>query len=147
MRRLDLNTVNLFSVIFEFSILRVKIVKLLKIWIFKHNSALNYSTVKKFNMKELELNTHTHTKKKNTYLAIFEFFNLTGKIDKSRKNLDFRTQFRSRYYFSVRKFHVNRIGMNIKNCFRGFLNFQLKKKRGVDSKISTFKKIQIFKHN
>ena len=80
MRRLDLNTINLFSVIFEFSILRVKIAKFLKIWIFKHNSALNYSTVKKFHMKELDMNT-----KKKPHLTILEFFNLTGKIDKSRK--------------------------------------------------------------
>ena len=67
--------------IFDF---KGKIAKFLKIWIFKHNSALNYSTVKKFHMKELDMNTHTHTHthtQKKLHLAILEFFNLTGKID------------------------------------------------------------------
>ena len=61
MRRLDLNTKKIFSAIFEFSILRWvrgENAKFRKIWIFKHNSALNNSMVKKFHMTEVDLNTN-----------------------------------------------------------------------------------------
>ena len=49
MRRLDLNTK-------KFWILREKIAKFWKIRIFKQNSALSYSTLKKFPMRVLDLN-------------------------------------------------------------------------------------------
>ena len=53
-----MNSTNLFSVIIiKFLIIWVKIAKFRRIRIFKRNSALNYSTVKKFRMKKLDLDT------------------------------------------------------------------------------------------
>ena len=75
MVRLDLNAKKSFSVILEFSILRVgkgENAEFQKIWIFEYNSALNCSTVKKFHMRRLDLNT------KKLFSAIFEFSILRG---------------------------------------------------------------------
>ena len=70
MRRLDINTKKQFSAVFEFLILRgERIAKFRKIRIFKYNLALNYSTVKKFHMRGLDLIT------KKTYTVILEFLN------------------------------------------------------------------------
>ena len=55
MRGLDLNNKKIILVIFEFSILREEIIEFRKIRIFKHSSAINYSTKKKFHMKVLVL--------------------------------------------------------------------------------------------
>ena len=66
-RRLDLNTKKIISVILEFLILREKIAKFLKFQIFEFKEAVNYSMVKKFHMIRLDLNT------KELFLSILKF--------------------------------------------------------------------------
>ena len=65
--------------ILQFLNLARKIDKFRKIGIFKRNSALNYSMVKKFHTTRLDLNI------KKTFSTIFEFSILRAKIDKFRK--------------------------------------------------------------
>ena len=55
-RRFNLSTKKSLSTIFEFFILKGKIAKYRKIRIFKYNSGLINSTVKKIHMKKLRLN-------------------------------------------------------------------------------------------
>ena len=57
MRRLDLNAKKPFSAIFEFLIFREKIAKFQKMKIFKYNLASNFPMMKKFHIKELDLNS------------------------------------------------------------------------------------------
>ena len=82
MRRLDLNNNKPLSAIFEFSILKGKIAKFRKIWIFKRNLNLCYSTVKKFRMRGLGL---------NTTFGNFSVFQFNVENHHISENMDFRT--------------------------------------------------------
>ena len=83
LRRLNVNSKKIISIIFELYILRVKITKFRKVHIFKHNSALNYLTMKKFHTRALDLNNNNN-KKKQTHFTILKFLNL-----KYRRSLNF----------------------------------------------------------
>ena len=66
--QLDLNTKKSFSTILEFSNFggsKGGNTEFQKIWIFEHNSALNYSMVKKFHTRRLDFNI------KNPFSMIF----------------------------------------------------------------------------
>ena len=74
---LNLNTKKSFAAISEFSFLRGgkgKNFEFQKIRIFEHNSALNYSMVKKFHVRRLDSST------KKFILTLFEFSILRVKI-------------------------------------------------------------------
>ena len=123
-RRLDSSIKKTFSALFDVSILKVKIAKFGKIRIFKHNSALNYVTVKKFHLRGLDLNSKKKKKKKKTHLAILEFLNLAGKIAKFRKIRIFECNSGLNYRRKT-KFHISRLDMNTKKSFSAILEFAI----------------------
>ena len=105
---------------FRIFYLRGEIAKFRKIRIFKHNSALNYSTMKKFHMRGLDLNTQ---KKKK--MSILEFLKLIGNIAKFRKIRIFERN-SALNYPCVRKFHMSTVMWTLKNYFRQFWKHQFK---------------------
>ena len=102
--------------IFEFSILRGVVrgenTEFRKIWIFEHNSALNYSTAKKSHMQRLNLNI------KKPFLTIFKFSILSGKIAKFRKIRIFKHNCVLNM-FTVKKFHIRELDLNAKKTTFG----------------------------
>ena len=73
--------------------------------------------VKKFPLKELDLN------KKETYLVILEFLNVTGKIPKFKKIPIFEHNMALNYSMVKKKLHMKRLDFNDKKLHLATLKF------------------------
>ena len=119
-----------------FDFKRGKIAKFWKIQIFQLNGAVNYSLMKKFNVRGQDLSN------KKTISSILEFSILSGKIAKFGKKIRI-FEFNSALNHSmVKKFLMKRLNLNNKKIHLAILQFL-----NLTGKIAKFRKIQVFERN